>query len=249
MNYRNAQDIFPEQLLKQIQRYVSGETIYIPASEQKKKVWGESSGYRAYLAKRNQAIRDDFAEGCDIDSLSDKYCLSVDSVKHIVYTKKETPMLEYNKTLSSALSYAKESKIDEWIHMYLLEDGRNVPFSDGLKLFERYYIGPVKMPLELFHRCTGPEENMKYRIDKDWWPIHVAALEDSIKKDPDMPPLIVHYVEDDFELNDGNTRFQAYTNLGVKEVNVIVWITEEAEYQDFLKLYEKYVQGAPVIRR
>ena len=68
------------------------------------------------------------------------------------------------------------------------------------------------MPLELFHRCTGPEENMKYRIDKDWWPIHVAVLEDSIKKDPDMPPLIVHYVEDDFELNDGNTRFQAYTN-------------------------------------
>ena len=27
MNYRNAQDIFPEQLLKQIQRYVSGETV------------------------------------------------------------------------------------------------------------------------------------------------------------------------------------------------------------------------------
>ena len=155
MNYRNAQDIFPEQLLKQIQRYVSGETIYIPASEQKKKAWGESSGYRAYLAKRNQAIRDEFAGGCDIDSLADKYCLSVDSVKHIVYTK----------------------------------------------------------------------------------------------KDPDMPPLIVHYVEDDFELNDGNTRFQAYTNFGVKEVNVIVWITEEAEYQDFLKLYGKYVQGAPVIRR
>ena len=158
-------------------------------------------------------------------------------------------MLEYNKTLSSALSYAKENKIDEWIHTYLLDEDRNVPFSDGLKLFERYYIGPVKMPLELFHRCTGPEENMKYRIDKDWWPIHVAALEDSIKKDPDMPPLIVHYVEDEFELNDGNTRFQAYTNLGVKEVNVIVWITEETEYQDFLKLYGKYVQGAQVIRR
>ena len=210
MNYRNAQDIFPEQLLKQIQRYVSGETIYIPASE-KKKSWGESSGYRAYLAKRNQAIRDDFAVGCDIE---------------------HRPPAGLHR-----------------IHTYLLDEDRNVPFSDGLKLFERYYIGPVKMPLELFHRCTGPEENMKYRIDKDWWPIHVAALEDSIKKDPDMPPLIVHYVEDDFELNDGNTRFQAYTNLGVKEVNVIVWITEESEYQDFLKLYGKYVQGASVIRR
>ena len=51
MNYRNAQDIFPKNLLKQIQRYVSGETIYIPAKNEKK-AWGESSGYRAYLAKR-----------------------------------------------------------------------------------------------------------------------------------------------------------------------------------------------------
>ena len=139
MNYRNGQDIFPEQLLKQIQRYVSGETIYIPASDQKKKAWGESSGYRAYLAKRNQSIKDDFAGGFDIDSLADKYCLSVDSVKHIVYTKKETPMLEYNKTLSSALSYAKENKIDRegkakncfrnFFNALLLNTGRQRPYT------------------------------------------------------------------------------------------------------------------------
>lgn len=36
MAYRNAQEIFPEGLLKQIQRYVSGETIYIPAGEERK---------------------------------------------------------------------------------------------------------------------------------------------------------------------------------------------------------------------
>ena len=58
MNYRNAQDIFPENLLKQIQRYVSGE-------------------------------KKDFAEGLTIEQLSEKYCLSFDSVKHIVYTKQE----------------------------------------------------------------------------------------------------------------------------------------------------------------
>ena len=39
MAYRNAQEIFPEGLLKQIQRYVSGETIYVPAREEKK-AWG-----------------------------------------------------------------------------------------------------------------------------------------------------------------------------------------------------------------
>ena len=39
MAYRNARDIFPEGLLRQIQKYVSGETIYIPAGVEKKD-WG-----------------------------------------------------------------------------------------------------------------------------------------------------------------------------------------------------------------
>ena len=54
MKYRNAQDIFPEDLLKQIQRYVSGETIYIPAGSEKKS-WGETSGYQHFIRERNAA--------------------------------------------------------------------------------------------------------------------------------------------------------------------------------------------------
>lgn len=159
-------------------------------------------------------------------------------------------MLQFSKTLSSAVTYAKENKIDEWIHTYLHDaEKSNVPFSDGLKLFERYYIGPIKMPTDLFERNTGPEEGMKYKIDKDWWPIHVAALEDSIKKDPDMPPLIAHYVDHGFEMNDGNTRLQAYKNLGVQEVNIIIWITEQEEYEEFISRYGNYAKEAPVIRR
>ena len=41
MQYKNGKDIFPERLLKQIQKYVSGELIYIPSLE-KKKDWGGS---------------------------------------------------------------------------------------------------------------------------------------------------------------------------------------------------------------
>ena len=50
MGYRNAQEIFPEGLLKQIQRYVSGETIYIPARDERK-AWGETSGYQHISGK------------------------------------------------------------------------------------------------------------------------------------------------------------------------------------------------------
>ena len=44
MAYRNAQEIFPEGLLRQTQRYVSGETIYVPAREEKK-AWGDTNSH------------------------------------------------------------------------------------------------------------------------------------------------------------------------------------------------------------
>lgn len=41
MKYRNAQDILPDRLLRELQQYVSGETLYIP-SNQEKKFWGRA---------------------------------------------------------------------------------------------------------------------------------------------------------------------------------------------------------------
>ena len=248
MAYRNAQEIFPEGLLKQIQRYVSGETIYIPAGEERK-AWGETSGYQRYIRERNEEIRSGFAAGLSIEELMDKYALSYDSIKRIVYNRRETAMLKYSATLSSAKAYADAGKLDAWIHLFLNEEGRNIPFSDGLKLFDRYYFSPTEFPVSLFRRCAGPEEEMKYRIDKDWWEQRVAGLEKSIQSDPDMPPLIVHYTDGEFELNDGNHRLQAYENLGIEKAWVIIWITEEAERDDFMNKYGEYVKNCKVIRR
>lgn len=56
MKYRNAADIFPDELLKEIQKYADGETIYIPVS-QKRKNWGDTSGARKFYEQRNAEIR------------------------------------------------------------------------------------------------------------------------------------------------------------------------------------------------
>ena len=34
MQYKNARDVLPDRLLKELQQYVSGETIYIPRSDE-----------------------------------------------------------------------------------------------------------------------------------------------------------------------------------------------------------------------
>jgi ParB-like nuclease domain. len=239
MKYENGGDIFPEPLLKQIQKYVCGKLIYIP-SDGKKRPWGETSGYKQYLLERNRDIRDKFNEGTIIEVLSEEYFLSCETIKKIVYSK-EAFILRYKCTLSSAQEYAKEDKIENWIHQYLLSDGHNKEFSDGLKLFDRYFIGPIKMPLTLFCRCCGPEENMKYRVNAEWFEKHVAKLENVLKTIDDIPPMIANYVDGHFELNDGNHRLEAYKRLGVEEYYMIIWITEKSDYETFLSQYQKYL--------
>lgn len=154
----------------------------------------------------------------------------------------EDYILMYKGTLSSAMSYAFHEKLEDWVHTYLRSDGNNQAFSDGLKLFDRYYLGPMKMPLSLFHRCCGPEENMKYVVNEERFESKVNTLMNVIKENSDLPPMIVHYEDGAFELNDGNHRFEAYSRLGIQEAHVIVWITEEAEYDAFWEKYSEYLE-------
>lgn len=158
-------------------------------------------------------------------------------------------MLKYSATLDSALEYGREEKMDAWVHLYLNEEGRNIPFSDGLKLFDRYFISPAQFPISLFHRCAGPEEDMKYRIDKGWWEHKITELTKAVKAGTEMPPMIIHYVDGEFELNDGNHRHKVYEDLGIETAWVILWITEEAELTDFMSKYGEYVKDCTIIRR
>lgn len=144
-------------------------------------------------------------------------------------------------TLTGALEFAKKSSIGEWLHAFLLDEGNNIAFSVGLKKEKRYYIGPVKMPLYLFERCCGPELSMKYKIDESGFNMRVAAIAKRFKNSWDMPPLIINYCDGKFELNDGNHRYEALKNCGIKECYVIIWITDNNDYTDFTDKYRRYI--------
>ena len=84
MKYKNAQEILPDRLLKELQQYVSGETIYIPNASGKKQ-WGEASGARSFYKQRNAEIRQKHSRGSSMEDLAEEYNLSVDSIRKIVY--------------------------------------------------------------------------------------------------------------------------------------------------------------------
>jgi Mor family transcriptional regulator len=87
MSYKNAKELLPPQLLEELQEYFSGGIIYVPKTK-RKAGWGELSGTRRALDNRNAAIRMHFQSGMNIEELSDKYFLSEETIRKIVYTKK-----------------------------------------------------------------------------------------------------------------------------------------------------------------
>lgn len=88
MSYANARDIFPEDILKIIQRYVDGEYIYIPKKEDNKIAWGELTKSKEELQARNKRIYEDYLSGISIQRLSEIYYLSPKTIQRIISQKK-----------------------------------------------------------------------------------------------------------------------------------------------------------------
>lgn len=85
MKYRNASEIFPDELLIEIQKYSSGELIYVPETTDRKN-WGSKSGAREYYTRRNSEIRLKFHQnGKKISQLAEEYGLSTDTIRRILY--------------------------------------------------------------------------------------------------------------------------------------------------------------------
>ena len=84
MKYQRASDVLPEELLRELQKYAQGETLYVPKAKERKK-WGEGSGARTFYQQRNHEIREKHLQKVSVERLADEYCLSVDMIRKILF--------------------------------------------------------------------------------------------------------------------------------------------------------------------
>ena len=87
MRYINANEILPKELVEKLQDFVQGEYIYIPAIKDQHKNWGELSGFREKIDKRNREIIQAYTSGNSIQELAESYYLSVYAIRKIIYNK------------------------------------------------------------------------------------------------------------------------------------------------------------------
>jgi len=84
MSYIKAEDILPEELIRQIQEYADSVCIYIPRKPGNRHPWGQKTDYKTELKIRNDRIRSDHAAGTGVAALSRKYHLSEKSIRRIL---------------------------------------------------------------------------------------------------------------------------------------------------------------------
>lgn len=223
MKYENASDIIPLELLKEIQKYAAGKLLYIPAGDGKK-AWGEASGYRNQLQKRNRMIRNKYAHGITVSELADEYFLSLDSIKKIIYSK-SNDQLQYSPTLESAVLYANAGMLEEWVQSYV-QITRIEPWESDFALQNDLCFGVVKFPIRLIQKT---DENFNEN--------HVNENEHSVKKPGSQQPLIIWYSAGKFYCDIQRQLLAALKHSKVNAYPTIVVLKERSEYRKFMKLY------------
>ena len=84
MSYIKAEEILPEELIRQIQEYADGVYIYIPQKPGARHAWGQETDYKAELKLRNDRIRREQSRGATVQDLSRAYHLSEKSIRRIL---------------------------------------------------------------------------------------------------------------------------------------------------------------------
>ena len=84
MCYIKAKEILPMEIIELIQKYVEGESIYIPKKESNRKCWGETTNIREEIKLRDSNIYFEYINGTSRVDLAEKYFLSKKSIDRII---------------------------------------------------------------------------------------------------------------------------------------------------------------------
>lgn len=106
MGYKRADQILPNEILELLQRYVSGETIYVPGKQGSKRKWGSNTGTKEDLYRRNRQILAKCQQGASVSELAAQYYLTEKSIRRILKATGEKPPMEKDG------SYQEEDKIE-----------------------------------------------------------------------------------------------------------------------------------------
>jgi hypothetical protein len=150
-------------------------------------------------------------------------------------------------TIRGACEAAADEQTDNWVNAFLSNGlganalGANVPMALGLLKQQRWWIGPVLVPVASLTRICGPEPEMDYRTSVEGFEAKVAAI--AAIEPSELPPLILEYRGISLGLCDGSHRHEAARRRGAESIWALIWCNSESDFH-----LAKAVYGRPADR-
>ena len=89
MAYQNAFELLPEEIVKEIQKYVNGTILYIPKRPTERLPWGSKTASKETLRRRNKQIYQEYQMGKSTRELAGSYYLDIKSIQRIIRTMRK----------------------------------------------------------------------------------------------------------------------------------------------------------------
>jgi hypothetical protein len=136
----------------------------------------------------------------------------------------------------AARAAAGRDELGAWVAEFLCSPGSdNAQLAAQLTEKNRWWVGPVQVPLDELNRLAGPPgAPVLQPVDDDEWRDDVDDLSRQIDDGEEPPPVIVSHRGDQLVLEDGNHRVEALRRAGVDEAWAIIGFEDEAERDRFV---------------
>lgn len=138
-------------------------------------------------------------------------------------------------TVEAARAASERGELDEWVATFLASPGSdNAPLGEMLTEGERWWLGPMRLPIDRLHRLAGPpDQPVLCPVDDDFWRDDVDDLEEKVREGWEPPPVIVTCRGDQLVLEDGNHRVEGVRRTGEDEVWAVVGFDSPDERDRF----------------
>lgn len=139
-------------------------------------------------------------------------------------------------SLRAAWRAGQEGVLGLWVGDLLASPGSdNAVLAAALAQEERFWLGPVRIPLSQLTPMAGPDEDrVVCPIDEDEWEQDVGAMAESLEQGWEPPPLLVSYHDGGLFLEDGNHRWETLRRAGETHAWAVVWCDTVEERERFL---------------
>lgn len=136
-------------------------------------------------------------------------------------------------TVETAREAAERGELEAWVAEFLASPGSdNAELAEILGERQRWWFGPVELPINQLHRLAGPPGHpVLVAVDEDWWRDDVEDLAEKVEDGLEPPPLVVTYRDDQLVLEDGNHRVEALRRSGVDRAWAIVNVEDPADLE------------------